>query len=462
MALAPLKVGHDNRGVLVIMHRTDRVYGEEWLSLLGGIAPIISLAVQNAIHYLEARERTLQLIRLNDIGLALTRGVSGLDLPVVLRVIIDGVNATLHTERASIFLIDEDTGELVLNCTNEGGVEIRLAPPWSGSIAGWVATHNRPRLLNDPLNDPDYMSDVADRVGYQINSLLCTPILVEGRVIGVIEALNKQNGQPFYEWDQEELIEFAKWAAIAIHNTRLFEQRLLAYQRLASEQRRRHAAEARSAMAAIILDMAHTMNNIIGAIRFWTLDLQDEALARADQLFQEGLAEILRNAEEAIELISKARHPYDKIILEPTDVQACLAQAIQSCAWPSNVSRRENYAPGLPLARANRRRLESVFQNLLLNGIQALAPQGGEIYLRTGISMEGWIEIRIADNGPGIPSELQDRIFDAHFSSKEEGLGLGLWLVETFIRQIEGQVNFSSSAKGTSFIIMLPLWLADK
>jgi len=385
-----------------------------------------------------------------------------LDLPFVLRVIIDGVNATLHTERASIFLIDEDTGDLVLNCTNEGNVEIRLTPPWSGSIAGWVATHNQPRLLNDPLNDPDYMSDVADRVGYKIHSLLCTPILVEGRVIGVIEALNKQNGQPFYERDQEELIEFAKWAAIAIHNTRLFEQRLQAYQRLASEQRRRHAAEARSAMAAIILDIAHTMNNIIGAIRFWTLDLQDEALARADKLFQEGLAEILRNAEEAIELISKARHPHDKVILEPTDVQACLARAIQSCAWPSSVNWREKYEPELPLARANSQRLESVFQNLLLNGIQALAQQGGEIYLRTGVSPEGWLEIRIADNGPGIPPELQDRIFDAHFSSKEEGLGLGLWLVETFIRQIEGQINFSSSAKGTTFIITLPLWLADK
>jgi signal transduction histidine kinase len=398
-------------------------------------------------------------VRLNNIGLALTRGVSGLDLSVVLRIIIDGVNATLYTERASVFLIDEETRELVLTCTNEGDVDIRLPAPWRGSIAGWVATHNQSRIVNDPGSDPEYMSYIADRVGYKIHSLLCTPIIVEGQVIGVIEALNKKDGQPFHERDREELIEFGKWAAIAIHNARLFEQRLHAYQRLASEQRRRHAAEARSAMAAIILDIAHTMNNIIGAIRVWTLDLQDEPLGESQALFKEGLAEILRNAEEAIQLIGKARNPFDKVMLSPTGVQDCLIKAIQTCAWPRNINRRETYDQTLPPVKANARHLESVFHNLLLNAIHALAPQGGEIQLETGYSPTGWVEIKIADNGPGLPPELQQRLFEANVSSKEEGLGLGLWLVKAFIDQFEGRIDFTSSAlTGTTFIITLQPW----
>jgi GAF domain-containing protein len=463
LAVAPIKVGCGVKGGLVVMNMKPHTYGQEAISLLTGITHIVGLAIQNATHYLEAQDRAHQLVRLNEIGLALTRGVSGLDLPFVLQVVIDGVNATLRTERASIFLIDEESQELVLSYTNEGHVEIRLPAPWQGSIAGWVARHNQPRILNDPSNDPDYMSDIADRVGYQIHSLLCTPIVVEGKVIGVIEALNKKDGHPFHERDQEELIEFAKWAAVTIHNARLFEQRLFAYQRLANEQRRRHAAEARSAMTAIILDMAHTMNNIIGAIRFWTLDLQDEPLTSSNSVFSEGLAEILRNAEEAIDLISKARHPFEKMDLAPTDVRDCLARAIQSCPWPSSISRREIQARELPAVKANERHLESVFQNLLLNALQALTPHGGEICICTSYTLSGWVEIRIIDNGPGIPAELQDRLFDAKESSKEEGLGLGLWLVETFIHQFGGRIEFTSSAaEGTTFIINLQPWPVER
>jgi GAF domain-containing protein len=462
LALAPIKVGQHIRGGLLLAATRPQVYGEESFNLLAGIAHIVSLAVQNAIHYLEAQERATQLERLNEIGQALTRGVSGFDLASILRMIINGVNATLRTERASVFLINEETQELVLDCTNEGEVDIRLPAPWSGSIAGWVARNNQSRIVNDPLNDPEYLSYIADSVGYKIHSLLCTPIVVEGRVIGVIEALNRKDGQPFHAKDREELVEFAKWAAIAIHNARLFEQRLQAYQRLANEQRRRHAAEARSAMAAIILDIAHTMNNIIGAIRFWSLELQDEPLAASQIRFKEGLAEILRNAEEAIELIGKARNPIEKAAIGPTNVQGCLAKAIQNCAWPGHIRRRELYSRDLPPVRANDSYLESVFHNLLRNAIHALNGQGGEIRIVTGYSPQGWVEIKISDNGPGIPPELQERLFDSQVSSKEEGLGLGLWLVKTFIHQFEGLIDFTTSAtEGTTFVITLQPWFQE-
>ena len=463
LALAPIKLGNKLKGCLMLINKGRSTYDEEAISFVAGVAHIIGLAIQNALHYLDAEERARQLIRLNDIGLALTSDVSGLDLPFVLRVIIDGVNATLQTERASIFLIDETTQELILHCTNEGDVEIRLPAPWSGSIAGWVATHNKPRIVNHPANDPDYMSQIADEVGYKIHSLLCASIVVEGKVIGVIEALNKKNGQPFHQRDQEELIEFAKWAAVAIHNARLFEQRLQAYQRLADEQKQRRAAEARSAMAAIILDIAHTMNNIVGAIRVWTLDLKDEPLPNSYKTFREGLSEILRNAEEAIELIGKIRDPLEKVAITPTHVDLCLARAVQNCSWPGNIKRREMYDPGLPLVRANDERLISVFYNLLSNAIQALTPRGGDIQIGASYTSTGWVEVKITDNGPGIPPQLQDRIFDPNVSSKEKGLGLGLWLAETFVHQFGGRIDFTSSvSEGTTFIINLQPWSEER
>src|SRR6185503_20633665 len=100
------------------------------------------------------------------------------------------------------------------------------------------------------------------------------PLKVEGEIIGVVEVLNKMGGRQFNHYHQAMLVELTKWAAIALHNARLFDERVQAYQHLNAEQQRRIAAETRGAMAAIILDMAHTMNNVIGAIRVWATQLE--------------------------------------------------------------------------------------------------------------------------------------------------------------------------------------------
>jgi signal transduction histidine kinase len=106
--------------------------------------------------------------------------------------------------------------------------------------------------------------------------------------------------------------------------------------------------------------------------------------------------------------------------------------------------------------RANARRLEAVFHNLLSNAVQSLTQRGGTIRLSTGLTVSGQVEIVVADDGPGIPDELRDRVFDPGVSGKDGGLGLGLWLVETFINQFDGQIDFTTSPeKGTAFTITL-------
>ncbi|MBI1882115.1 MAG: sensor histidine kinase, partial [Chloroflexi bacterium] len=101
-------------------------------------------------------------------------------------------------------------------------------------------------------------------------------------------------------------------------------------------------------------------------------------------------------------------------------------------------------------------RLEAVFHNLLTNAIQILTHHGGAIRLMTRSTATGQVEIIVADDGPGIPAELQDRVFDPGVSGKEGGLGLGLWLVETFVHQFDGQIEFTTSShEGTAFTITL-------
>ncbi len=461
LALAPIKVGNKRSGALMVMNRAPYIYNGDDIGLLISISRIIGLAAQNAIHYNQAHNQTLHLTYLSEIGSALT---GSLDLQDVLKIIIEAVNAILETERTSVFLIDAETNELVLHYSNEGDAEIRLPAPWQG-IAGWVASHDKPALVNDTQRDTRHLHQIAKETGYQARSILCVPLKVDNEVIGVVEVLNQTSKQQFNHYHQILLTELTRWAAIAIRNARLFDERIQAYQRLASEQQRRIAAETRGAMASVILDMAHTMNNVVGAIRVWASTLEDIAQDKPDiplGTYQREMTQIRQNAEEAIHLISNMTDPLKQATIEPTNIHHCLADAIKSCWWPDTVTLRKAYGDDVPLVKANPKRLEAAFHNLLSNAIQALTEMGGHIEVATRRTPDGRAEIKITDNGPGVPDDLQESIFNPGVSGKMEGLGIGLWLVETFIEQFKGQIRFTSSESGTTFTVILqPVWTAD-
>ena len=455
IALAPIKLGHKVAGALLVFSDQAHAYSADELEVLVNIARIIGLAAQNAANYQQISAQAMHLTYFNEIGSALT---SSLDLERVFQVIIQGVNALLETERASVFLIDETSGELVLRYSNDRDADIRLPAPWQG-IVGWVATNDQPALVNDTLTDPRHLREIAIETGYETHSILAVPLKVEGRVIGVVEVLNKTGNQQFTHYHQILLTELTKWAAIAIHNARLFEARVQAYQRLNTEQQRRIAAETRGAMAAIILDMAHTMNNIVGAIRVWASTLDYTAHTQPQTplaKFQKEVGHIRQNAEEAIRLISTMTDPLKQAEIAPTAVHACLEAAIQTCWWPDDVNLTKDYADSLPEVQANAKRLEAVFHNLLSNAIQAMTPAGGDLRVTTRCLADNRVEITFADTGPGIPPELQQTIFNPGVSGKADGLGIGLWLVETFINQFGGSIDFTSApGQGTTFTVVL-------
>jgi GAF domain-containing protein/two-component sensor histidine kinase len=456
LALAPIKVGNKMSGALAVMNPAGQVYGPDEANLLVSLARIIGLAAQNALHYDQANKQAMRLTYLNEVGTAL---ISSLDLRHILEVIIDGVNSLLETERTSVFIVDTETNELVLSFSNQGDAEIRLPAPWQG-IAGWVATHDQPTLVNDTISDPRHLRQVALETGYEAHSILCVPLKVEDKIIGVVEVLNKTGGLQFNHEHLVMLTEFSRWAAIAIQNARLFRERDQAIRHLASEQERRGAAEARNAMASVILDIAHTMNNVVGAIRVWasTLEYASHNTPNLPIIrYQKEMIHIRQNAEEAIKLIRNMTDPLKEAEIAPTEVHLCLAEAIKSCWWPDNVKLSRDYGKDVPLVKANSKRLEAAFNNLLSNAVQALAETGGLITVKTERTATGQARISIHDNGPGIPAELQKSIFKKpRISSHSKGLGIGLWLVETFIDQFEGEIDFTSNSEiGTTFVITL-------
>ena len=111
---------------------------------------------------------------------------------------------------------------------------------------------------------------------------------------------------------------------------------------------------------------------------------------------------------------------------------------------------------GLPVIKADGALLEQVFLNLVINAVHAM-PDGGEIRI-SGKSDDRSVEIMFQDEGGGIPSDIQEKIFNPFFTTKEEGTGLGLAIAYNIVNSHGGKLFFNSEeGKGTIFTVRLPI-----
>ncbi|QDV64046.1 two-component system sensor histidine kinase NtrB [Crateriforma conspicua] len=105
-------------------------------------------------------------------------------------------------------------------------------------------------------------------------------------------------------------------------------------------------------------------------------------------------------------------------------------------------------------------RLEQVLLNLLMNALEAM-PDGGHLSVQAidnhGSTTSDTVKINVVDSGTGIPDELSEKVFDAYFTTKGSGNGLGLAFCDKIIRQHEGSLHFHSGSGGTTFEITLPI-----
>lgn len=112
------------------------------------------------------------------------------------------------------------------------------------------------------------------------------------------------------------------------------------------------------------------------------------------------------------------------------------------------------------LVMADPTMIHQIMLNLCTNAYQALLHQGGSLDISLQAGDDHDAVLTIHDNGPGIPVEIQSKVFDPFFSTKMDngGCGMGLTIVERLVKRLNGRIHFSSSAKqGTSFVITIPL-----
>ena len=450
MALAPMRARGQVVGVLSAMSYTSHTFTAEEIDVLSAIGGMFGVAVENARLYEEVRSNLKQLAHFNEVGSALT---ASLDLEQVLHIIMEGVTSLIGVERASIFLIDEDSNELVLEYSVGGHESIRLRAPWPG-IVGWIASQNAPTIANDARHDPRFLPDIDTATQFDTRSILGAPLKLDERVIGVIEVLNKLDG-PFTEQDQDLLVDFSKWAAIALHNARLYRELDEAKGRLAS-------AEAVAEMGDMALNLTHELSNRISIIPLTMGRVRAKCKSElGNPYLKEKLDAVDRVAKESITIIQRIREPFEVADEEPVSVADCLTEALNDFQVTRSIKVVERYQANLPPVMAARNKLIQAFRHIVGNALDALDQQDiGQLWLSTRRRVDGLVEVVIADDGPGIPAEiLNDPFLPGRTTKKQDGgLGLGLWWTRVYVRRLGGQVKLQSTPdQGTVVSIRLPV-----
>lgn len=148
-----------------------------------------------------------------------------IDLDELMVKIMEGVRKICEVEASSLLLLDSEGKELSFKVAlGEKGEEVRkVSLSVQEGIAGWVARHGEPLMINDVSADQRF-SDRFDREsGFETRSILCVPILWDNKILGVVEAINKMGGREFSKTDQDNLTIFAQQVSIALHNSRLID-----------------------------------------------------------------------------------------------------------------------------------------------------------------------------------------------------------------------------------------------
>jgi signal transduction histidine kinase len=171
---------------------------------------------------------------------------STLELPVLLKLIVKRTTAALRSEACTLMLLDERTQELVFEIPvgrAENALR-QLRMPLSQGICGWVARNARPAIVNDPRADERFHTSVDQSSGFVTRNALAVPLILRGRVGGVVEVLNKLGNEPYSAHDVELLTTLAGQAAVALDNAQLYTSLQTEHERLlaAEEQVRKELA----------------------------------------------------------------------------------------------------------------------------------------------------------------------------------------------------------------------------
>jgi signal transduction histidine kinase len=245
--------------------------------------------------------------------------------------------------------------------------------------------------------------------------------------------------------------------------------------RAAAERQRLHELEADlarinrvSMMGELAASLAHEIKQPITAalvdaktcVRWLRRDTPDVAEGC------EAASRMIQDATRAVEVVDKVRSLYkrdtsDRELHDINEIIREMTVLLHDKANRTSISIRTELDSEIPLITVDRIQLQQVFMNLILNGIEAMKDTNGEVTITSKRTADGQLLVSVSDTGIGLPVAEVDRIFEAFFTTKEQGTGIGLSISRRIIESHGGRLWASANAeRGATFQFTLPIDVA--
>ncbi len=407
----------------------------------------------------DVQRQNALLGRLLEVSLVLN---SNLALRPLLSYIMEATCEITGSEAASILLYEPKKAELRFVASNSPGSDVEklseIPVPMENSIAGQIFRENRPIVIQDPA-DPRIYRPVDNTIGFSTRTLLGVPMQIKGTVIGVIESVNKREGQ-WTDDDRNYLSILAAQAAVAIENARQSEALKKAYEELHKIDKLKND---------FIAIASHELRTPLGIILGYASFLKEEAQGEASEHASAVLSSAL-HLRDLIEDLTQLRYLQlgkADLIRENVTVSTLIDAVqhdVQSLIKAKNHRFNvNNTARDDMMVNVDRIKIGIAITNLLNNAVK-FTPDGGKIeVVLERHPHEAWL--KVCDSGIGIEPDQLDKIFvqfyqsEDHMTRRHNGMGVGLAIAKGMVQAHGGRLWAESDGqgKGATFCIVLPL-----
>jgi two-component system, NtrC family, sensor kinase len=499
----PMLKDSDVIGAIVIYHQEVRPFTEKQIELLLNFAAQAVIAVENTRLLKELRESLQQQTATADVLKVISR--STFDLKMVLDTLVRSAARLCRADKANVALLRGDTIEYVAQDGFppdflEYMQSLRLTVQ-RGSISGRAVLEGRLIHIPDVLADPEFVLLDAQKIG-SFRTALGVPLMREGTPIGTM-FLSRETVDPFSQQQIDLVATFADQAVIAIENVRLFENveartRELAtsLEDLRTAQDRLVQTEKLASLGQLTAGIAHEIKNPLNFVNNFSavsVELIDElrtALAGANldsklraeiseiaDMLQGNLDKVVQHGKRADSIVKNmllhSRHGSGEH--RPIDINTLVEESLNLAYHGAraekqgfNITLEKSFDPAAGEVDLFPQEITRVLLNLISNGFYAATKRKGEAnggdYEPTLVaatkSLGDRVEIRIRDNGTGIPPEVKAKMFNPFFTTKPvgEGTGLGLSIShDIIVKQHGGSIDVDTQpGEFTEFRIVLP------
>jgi signal transduction histidine kinase len=459
----PLKRGERVLGAFTLAYLEPHTFSEGELLLMSVLADQASVAIENAHLFASTQRRLREMSALVDMAKQVT---GNLKVGSVMQTTVQLVQMLLNARASTIALLTGDGDELVIEAA--AGIN----PKWvhkarmklGEGVSGLAVSERRPVYIRDTQSQPDFL--FFDDV---VRSLLAVPLLSRDEALG---SLTVDSDQPnaFDDSHIQLMTIAAAQVSIAIANARLFEEAedraaklAVAYEELKENDRLKDE---------LVQNVSHELRTPLTFVKGYVDLLMEGDMGPVNYQQQCALQIVADKTVEITRLIddimSLQRIDASNLILEEFSLTSLLEESIAG-------HRLNGRSKGIDLVLeapaghvavvADRIRVNQALNNLIVNAMK-FSPDGGTVrVVLTGDTEQ--VQIAVADEGIGVPSDKLDRVFERFYqvdgSSRRRfgGTGIGLALVKRIVEAHHGRVWAQSGAsRGSSFFIALPRQLS--